>query len=115
MNVVMDDQKTLIRIKQNGFVSTPKQLALSPVAPEPRRRCSSFPTLVGTHKLSFGQDVTIHRAQQFLLGRAGFQYQIDVECIKLEVITVRFSWWRTRPAVTDAFEIVDPLFGAKGQ
>jgi hypothetical protein len=58
-----------------------KLAALSPVAPEPRRRCSSYPTLVGTHKLSFGQDVTIHRAQQFLLGRAGFQYQIDGDCL----------------------------------
>src|SRR6266446_5095449 len=83
--------------------------------PEPRRRRNSFPTLVGTHKLSFGQDVTIHRTQQFLLGRTGFQHQIDVERIKLQVIAVRFPWWRARPAVTDAFEIVDTLFGAKGQ
>ena len=33
---------------------------------------SSF-TLVGTAKPSFGQDVTIHRAQQFPLGCAGLQ------------------------------------------
>ena len=33
---------------------------------------SSF-TLVGAAESNFGQDVTIHRAQQFLLGCAGLQ------------------------------------------
>jgi hypothetical protein len=41
--------------------------------PEPRLKCSSLFTLVGTAKLSFGQDVTVHRALQFLLGRAELQ------------------------------------------
>jgi len=65
---------------------------------------SSF-ALVGTAKPGFGQDVTVHRAQQSLLGCAGLQQESSVQCIKLEIIAVRFSGRRTWTAITDAFEI----------
>jgi hypothetical protein len=38
-----------------------------------REKKRSSLTLVGAAKPSFGQDVTIHRAQQYLLGCAGLQ------------------------------------------
>src|SRR5215471_8444024 len=67
---------------------------------------SSF-TLVVAAKPSFGQDVTVHRAQQFLLGCAGLQQQSGIQGIKLEIVAVRFAGRRTWAAITDAFEIVN--------
>jgi len=65
-----------------GTATTIRALPDQSARERPAKRCSflavkvkyrsSF-TLVRTAKPSFSQDVTIHRAQQFLLGCAGLQ------------------------------------------
>ncbi len=56
-----------------------------------------------------------HRPLDGLFRRAGLQVKLLVQSVELEEVAMRFARWRTRPAITKPFEIVDPLLRAAGK
>jgi hypothetical protein len=74
-----------------------------------------IPFLIGSHQLSFGEAMSVHRFEQFLFRETGLEFELRVECVELEKVAVRFAGRRTRPAIADALVVVQALLCTVGQ
>jgi hypothetical protein len=72
-------------------------------------------TAITPHESRFAQDMALHGAFDVRFGGSGFQVELGVERIQLEIIAVRLARRRAWTSIADLAEVVASLQRSAGK